>query len=145
MERTASNVEVVNENGVQKVKRKTTKNKKRLDTHEYKEQAKIINEFNVVSDNEKQKIIKKANEIIKNHKEDKKKLKEDLEKLRAENLKFRQELKEYEAERADYKKQEQLNKQLQEDLKANKIELSEALEQIEELKKDIFHPVHNLS
>ena len=142
MERTPSNVEVVKENGVEKVKRKTTKNKKRLDTHEYKEQAKIINEFNMASDNEKQKIIKKTNEIINNEKEDKKKLKEELEELKKANSIFREELKANQSEREHYKLQEQLNKQLQEDLKANKIELSEALEQIEELKKDIFHPVH---
>ena len=113
---------------VEKVKRKTTKNKKRLDTHEYKEQAKIINEFNMASDNEKNKIIKKANEIIKNHKEEKAQLKSDLEELKKENLKFRTELKEYEAERQHYKKQEDLNKQLQADLKASKIDLSTALE-----------------
>lgn len=119
-----------------------SKSNKRLDTHDFKKSKKEENEVKKIIKNEKNKIVKKANEIIRNHKEDKKKLKEELEKLKEENLKFRQELKEYEAERADYKKQEQLNKQLQEDLKANKIELSEALEQIEELKKDIFHPVY---
>ena len=73
--------------------------------------------------------------------EDKKKLKEDLEKLKEENNLFRTELKEYEAKREDYKKQEDLNKQLQADLKASNIDLSTALAKIEELKKDIFHPV----
>ena len=54
------------------------KNKKRLDTNEYKEQAKIINDFNMASDREKRKIIKQANETIKKQNEDKKKLKEEL-------------------------------------------------------------------
>ncbi len=73
-------------------------------------------------------------------KQEKKKLKEDLEELKKENAKFREELKDYELLREDYKKQEDLNKQLQADLKASKIDLPTALEQIEELKKEIFHP-----
>ena len=44
MERTLSNV-IVNEKG--KAQRKSTTNKKRLDTNEFKEQAKIINETNL--------------------------------------------------------------------------------------------------
>ena len=40
-----------------------------------------------------------------------------------------------------HKLQEELNRKLQQDLKDSKIELSEALAKIEELKKDIFHPV----
>ena len=99
------------------------KSAKRLDTHQFKASK------------------KRENEIINREKEDKKKLKEDLEKLKEENNLFRTELKEYEAKREDYKKQEDLNKQLQADLKASKIDLATALEQIEELKKDIFHPV----
>ena len=99
------------------------KSVKRLDTHEFKASK------------------KRENEIINREKEDKKKLKEDLEKLKEENNLFRTELKEYEAKREDYKKQEDLNKQLQADLKASNIDLSTALAKIEELKKDIFHPV----
>ena len=99
------------------------KSAKILDTHQFKASK------------------KRENEIINREKEDKKKLKEDLEKLKEENNLFRTELKEYEAKREDYKKQEDLNKQLQADLKASKIDLATALEQIEELKKDIFHPV----
>ena len=118
------------------------KSVKRLDTHEFKASKKQENEVKKIVKNEKSKIVKKANEIINNEKEEKKRIKAELEELKKENNLFRAELKENGAKREDYKKQEQLNKQLQEDLKANKIELSEALEQIEELKKDIFHPVH---
>ena len=136
MERTPSNV-IQNENG--KFQRKTTTNKKRLDTHEFKASKKRENEVTIIA---KKEIVKEANQIIKKQKEDKKKLKEELEELKKENSKFREELKANEdlSTRENFKKQEVLNKQLQEDLKANKIELSEALKQIEELKKDIFHP-----
>lgn len=149
MQRGNNNVEVVKENGVEKVKRKTTRNKKRLDTHPYKASKKVENELKkilkkeigkkVYEDIERaNKEIIQANENISKSNEDKKKLKEELAELKKANNQFRAELKEYEAERAEYKKQEELNKQLQEDLKANKIELDEALEQIENLKKDIF-------
>ena len=118
------------------------KSVKRLDTHEFKASKKEENEVKKIVKNEKSKIVKKANEIINSEREDKKKLKEDLEELKKENLKFREELKAKDGgvTRDEYKKQEDLNKELQEDLKANKIELSEALAKIEELKKDIFHP-----
>ena len=118
------------------------KSAKRLDTHDYKAEKKAENEVKKVVKNEKNKIVKKANEIINSEREDKKKLKEELEELKKENAKFREELKANEdlSTRENFKKQEVLNKQLQEDLKANKIELSEALAEIEKLKKDIFHP-----
>jgi hypothetical protein len=122
------------------------KSVKRLDTHEFKASKKRENEVKKIVMNEKNKIIDKANEIIGNgnvtinkQKEDKKKLKEELEELKKENLKFREELKEYELKREDWKKQEDLNKQLQADLKDKKIDLATALEQIEELKKEIFN------
>lgn len=73
--------------------------------------------------------------------EDKKKLKEELAELKKANNQFRAEMKDYDLLREDYKKQEDLNKQLQADLKASKIDLSTALEEIEKLKQDIFHPV----
>ena len=148
MERTPSNV-IQNENG--KFQRKTTTNKKRLDTHQFKESKKrenevkiiakkaIVKEANQIIEEAKQKIEKK-NETIKKQKEDKKKLKEELEELNKENSKFREELKANQSQREDFKLQEDLNKQLQEDLKANKIELSEALKQIEDLKEQLFHP-----
>ena len=65
---------------------------------------------------------------------------QELEELKKANSIFREELKANQSLREDYKKQEDLNKQLQEDLKASKLDLSTALEQIEELKKEIFHP-----
>ena len=118
------------------------KSVKRLDTHEFKASKKEENEVKKIVKNEKSKIVKKANEIINSEREDKKKLKAELEELKKENSKFREELKNKDGgvTRDEYKKQEDLNKELQEDLKANKIELSEALAKIEELKKDIFHP-----
>ena len=127
MERTPSNVIV--ENG--KTKRKNTSNSKRLDTHEFKAKAKAKND--AIKESLKDKAeLKKDNKI----------LKQELEELKKENSKFREELKANEdlSTRENFKKQEVLNKQLQEDLKANKIELSEALAEIEKLKKDIFHP-----
>jgi len=116
------------------------KSVKRLDTHEFKASKKEENEVKKIVKNEKNKIVKKANEIINSEREDKKKLKEELEELKKENSKFREELKANQSEREHYKLQEQLNKQLQQDLKASKIDLSTALEEIEKLKKDIFHP-----
>ncbi len=116
------------------------KSVKRLDTHEFKASKKEENEVKKIVKNEKSKIVKKANEIINSEREDKKKLKEELEELKKENSKFREELKANQSEREHYKLQEQLNKQLQQDLKASKIDLSTALEEIEKLKKDIFHP-----
>lgn len=116
------------------------KSVKRLDTHEFKASKKEENEVKKIVKNEKSKIVKKANEIINSEREDKKKLKEELEELKKKNSKFREELKANQSEREHYKLQEQLNKQLQQDLKASKIDLSTALEEIEKLKKDIFHP-----
>ena len=116
------------------------KSVKRLDTHEFKASKKEENEVKKIVKNEKSKIVKKANEIINSEREDKKKLKAELEELKKANSIFREELKANQSLREDYKKQEDLNKQLQEDLKASKLDLSTALEQIEELKKDIFHP-----
>ena len=116
------------------------KSVKRLDTHEFKASKKEENELKKIVKNEKNKIVKKANEIINNEREDKKKLKQELEELKKANSIFREELKANQSLREDYKKQEDLNKQLQEDLKASKLDLSTALEQIEELKKEIFHP-----
>ena len=118
------------------------KSVKRLDTHEFKASKKEENEVKKIVKNEKSKIVKKANEIINNEREDKKKLKAELEELKKENSKFREELKNKDgATREDFKLQEDLNRKLQQDLKDSKIELSEALAKIEELKKDIFHPV----
>lgn len=118
------------------------KSAKRLDTHDYKASKKEENEVKKVVKNEKNKIVKKANEIINSEREDKKKLKAELEELKKENSKFREELKNKDgATREDFKLQEDLNRKLQQDLKDSKIELSEALAKIEELKKDIFHPV----
>lgn len=148
MQRGNNNVEVVKDNGVEKVKRKTTRNKKRLDTHDFKAEKKVENELKKISVLQKNKIVEKANEIInkgnetiRKQKEDKKKLKQDLEKLKEENNLFRTELKELKAEREHYKLQEDLNKQLQADLKSNKIELSEAKEEIEKLKKEIINVI----
>ena len=118
------------------------KSVKRLDTHEFKASKKEENEVKKIVKNEKSKIVKKANEIINSEREDKKKLKAELEELKKENSKFREELKNKDgATREDFKLQEDLNRKLQQDLKDSKIELSEALAKIEELKKDIFHPV----
>ena len=117
------------------------KSAKRLDTHDYKAEKKAENEVKKVVKNEKNKIVKKANEIINSEREDKKKLKAELEELKKENSKFREELKNKDgATREDFKLQEDLNRKLQQDLKASKIDLSTALEEIEKLKKDIFHP-----
>ncbi len=137
MERGNNNVEVVKENGVEKVKRKTTKNKKRLDTNEYKEQAKIINDFNMASDREKRKIIKQANETIKKQNEDKKKLKEELDFVKNEFKSIREMLKGTGATREDFKKIDELNKQLQNDLKNNDIDLAKATEEIKNLVIDL--------
>ena len=73
--------------------------------------------------------------------EDKKKLKEELEELKKENSKFRTELKEKEggATREEFGLLEALNKQLQEDLKASKIDLSKALEKIEKISLMFSH------
>lgn len=105
-----------------------------------KETSRIKKSVNLVKDEH----LARARELEKQKelKQDKKKLKEELEELKKENAKFREELKANEdlSTRENFKKQEVLNKQLQEDLKANKIELSEALAEIEKLKKDIFHP-----
>ena len=129
MERTPSNV-IQNEKG--KFQRKSTTNKKRLDTHEFKAKAKAKND--AIKESLKDKAeLKKDNKI----------LKQELEELKKENLKFREELKAKEGgvSREEFKKQEDLNRKLQQDLKEKNITLNEALAKIEELKKDIFHPV----
>lgn len=111
MERSLSNV-IVNEKG--KAQRKSTSNKKRLDTHEFKEAKKIENET-----------VKKT----------KSNTKEDLDKLKSETKELREQLKEYKAIREDYKKLDDLNKSLQEQLKAKEIDLETALKEVSNLKK----------
>lgn len=114
---------------------------KRLDTYPYKWQKEKESKIGkkVYEDIERaNKEIVKANENISKSNEDKKKLKADLEVLKKANNQLRAELKDYDLLREDWKKQEDLNRKLQQDLKANRIELDEALEQIEELKKYIF-------
>ena len=139
MERGNNNV-LVDEDG--KVKRKNTKTTKRKDPKELKEEALIKNELNLKSKKEKNKLIKQANEIINNEREEKKKLKEELEELKKANNLFREEIKTNEdlSTRENFKLQEDLNRQLQEDLKNKSIELDEALKQIEDLKEQMFHP-----
>ena len=119
MERTLSNV-IVNEKG--KAQRKSTTNKKRLDTHEFKEQAKIINETKKDLVSEKD--------------------------LKKEILELKKELQEEKAKRPDYAKLENMNKLLLErvhekNLTINdfKIEIDTYKKEREQLKKDIFHPV----
>ena len=118
MERTISNV-IVNEKG--KAQRKSTTNKKRLDTHEFKEQAKIINETKKDLVSEKD--------------------------LKKEILELKKELQEEKAKRPDYAKLENMNKLLLErvhekNLTINdfKIEIDTYKKEREQLKKDIFHP-----
>ena len=111
MERSLSNV-IVNEKG--KAQRKSTSNKKRLDTHEFKEAKKIENET-----------VKKT----------KSNTKEDLEKLKSETKELREQLKENKAIREDYKKLDDLNKDLQEKLKVKEIDLETALKEVSILKK----------
>ena len=118
MERTLSNV-IVNEKG--KAQRKSTTNKKRLDTHEFKEQAKIINETKKDLVSEKD--------------------------LKKEILELKKELQEEKAKRPDYAKLENMNKLLLErvhekNLTINdfKIEIDTYKKEREQLKKDIFHP-----
>lgn len=137
MERGNNNVEVVKENGVEKAKRKTTRNKKRLDTHEYKEQAKIINDFNVASDKEKQLLIEQAKNVIeenKKTKEEKAIAKKELEELKITYALARSEFQNAGAKREDYARLEQLNKQLQEQLKNKDTDLINAKKDIEDLK-----------
>lgn len=118
MERTLSNV-IVNEKG--KAQRKSTTNKKRLDTHEFKEQAKIINETKKDLVSEKD--------------------------LKKEILELKKELQEEKAKRPDYAKLENMNKLLLErvhekNLTINdfKIEIDTYKKEREQWKKDIFHP-----
>ena len=118
MERTLSNV-IQNEKG--KFQRKSTTNKKRLDTHEFKEQAKIINETKKDLVSEKD--------------------------LKKEILELKKELQEEKAKRPDYAKLENMNKLLLErvhekNLTINdfKIEIDTYKKEREQLKKDIFHP-----
>ena len=115
MERTLSNV-IVNEKG--KAQRKSTTNKKRLDTNEFKEQAKIINETkkDLVSEKE---------------------LKQKIQELKKE-------LQEEKAKRPDYAKLEDMNKTLLEKVKSKnltisnfEIEISKYKKNREDLKKEI--------
>jgi hypothetical protein len=115
MERTLSNV-IVNEKG--KAQRKSTTNKKRLDTHEFKEQAKIINETkkDLVSEKE----------------------------IKKEILELKKQLQEEKAKRPDYAKLEDMNKTLLErvhekNLTINdfKIEIDTYKKEREQLKKQI--------
>lgn len=107
---------------------------KRLDTYPYKRKKEREDEIVKIAN----KIIDGGNLTIRNLKEDKKKLKDELEELKKSNNQLRAELKDYDLLREDWKKQEDLNKQLQAELKENKIDLATALEQIEELKKEIL-------
>ena len=115
MERTLSNV-IVNEKG--KAQRKSTTNKKRLDTHEFKEQAKIINETkkDLVSEKE---------------------LKKQIQELKKE-------LQDEKAKRPDYAKLEDMNKTLlqrviNKNLTINdfQIEITKYKKNREDLKKQI--------
>lgn len=140
MERGNNNVEVVKENGVEKAKRKTTRNKKRLDTHEFKEQAKIINDFNLASDTEKQLLIEQATNAIeenKKTKEEKTQLKSDLDFVKNEFKTIREMLKGTGATREDFKKIDDLNKRLQNDLKNNDIDIKKATDEIKNLVIDL--------
>lgn len=116
------------------------KSVKRLDTHEFKAEKKAENEVIKTVKTEKNKVIKKANEIIKDERTQKKEIKHELEALKQENNKARAEIKELGGIREDYAKLESLNKKLQEDLKNKSIDLDGALKQIQDLKKEIFHP-----
>lgn len=115
MERSLSNV-IVNEKG--KAQRKSTTNKKRLDTHEFKEQAKIINETkkDLVSEKE---------------------IKKEIQELKKQ-------LQEEKAKRPDYAKLENMNKLLLEKFKKKtltisnfKIEIDTYKKEREQLKKEI--------
>ena len=115
MERSLSNV-IVNEKG--KAQRKSTSNKKRLDTHEFKEQAKIINETkkDLVSEKE---------------------LKQKIQELKKE-------LQDEKAKRPDYAKLEDMNKTLLEKVKSKnltisnfEIEINKYKKNREDLKKEI--------
>lgn len=115
MERSLSNV-IVNEKG--KAQRKSTTNKKRLDTHEFKEQAKIINETkkDLVSEKE---------------------IKKEIQELKKQ-------LQEEKAKRPDYAKLENMNKLLLEKFKEKtltisnfKIEIDTYKKEREQLKKEI--------
>ena len=107
MERTLSNV-IVNEKG--EVKRKSTTNKKRLDTHEFKEQAKIINETkkDLVSEKE---------------------LKKQIQELKKE-------LQDEKAKRPDYAKLEDMNKSLLEKIKNKNLTITNFEIEISKYKKD---------
>lgn len=113
------------------------KSAKRLDTHDYKAEKKAENEVKKVVKNEKNKIVKKANEIINSEREDKKKLKEDLDFVKNEFKSIREMLKGTGATREDFKKIDDLNKQLQNDLKNNDIDLEKATEEIKNLLIDL--------
>lgn len=117
MERSLSNV-IVNEKG--KAQRKSTSNKKRLDTHEFKEQAKIINETkkDLVSEKELNKELASS---------------KDLQEI---NKQLREELKEMGALRADYAQLEQLNKELKEQVKSKTLTIEELNNIINEYKQE---------
>lgn len=117
MERSLSNV-IVNEKG--KAQRKSTTNKKRLDTHEFKEQAKIINETkkDLVSEKELNKELASS---------------KDLQEI---NKQLREELKEMEALRADFAQLEALNKDLKEQVKNKTLTIEELNNIINEYKQN---------
>ncbi len=107
MERTLSNV-IVNEKG--KAQRKSTTNKKRLDTHEFKEQAKIINETKKDLVSEKD--------------------------LKKEILELKKELQEEKAKRPDYAKLENMNKLLLERVHEKNLTINDFKIEIDTYKKE---------
>lgn len=127
MERTLSNV-IVNEKG--KAQRKSTTNKKRLDTHEFKEQAKIINET------------KKESKLLKTTFDQLLATKQDLSAAQSEAKEY---LKELGAKREDYAKLEQLNRDLKEQLKTKDLTIEEMQSKFNSLKYSLeekFNELH---
>lgn len=120
------------------------KSAKRLDTHEFKASKKRENEVKKIVKREKNKIIDEANEIIinkdekiKKTKEEKKQLQSDLEFVKNEFKSIRELLKGTGATREDFKKIDDLNKQLQNDLKNNDIDIKKATDEIKNLIIDL--------
>lgn len=120
------------------------KSAKRLDTHEFKASKKRENEVKKIVKKAKNKIIDEANETIikqnekiKKTKEEKKQLKSDLEFVKNEFKTIREMLKGTGATREDFKKIDDLNKQLQNDLKNNEINIKKATEEIKNLVIDL--------
>lgn len=107
MERSLSNV-IVNEKG--KAQRKSTTNKKRLDTHEFKEQAKITNDL------KKDLVFEKD-------------LKQKIQELKKE-------LQDEKAKRPDYAKLEDMNKTLLERVKDKNLTITNFEIEINKYKKD---------